>query len=139
MSESGPLSRSVFGQTRLQLRWSSDRATSLLEAPTVRVLDSFTSGGAQVAGGRRSFDLEAAADVDYVRGSHSYRAGFLLEGGRYRSDRNTNYLGTWTYSSLDDFRDNRPSHYSRRTGEPLGRYNMMRLGAFRVARSPLLS
>ena len=144
VSESGPLSRSVFGQTRLQLRWSSDQATSFLEAPSVRVLDSFTSGGAQVAGGRRSFDVEAATDVDHVRGSHSYRVGLLLEAGRYRSDTATNYLGTWTYSSLDDFRASRPSHFSRRTGDPLVRYGMMRLGAyaqddFRVARSLLLS
>jgi hypothetical protein len=144
LSESGPIGRSLFSEARVQFRWAADETTSLLEAPTVRVLDSFTSGGAQLAGGRRSFDLEAATDVDYVRGSHSYRAGLLLEAGRYRSDAATNYLGTWTYSSLDDFRASRPSHYSRRTGDPLVRYGMMRLGAyaqddFRLARSLLVS
>lgn len=144
LSESGPLGRSLFSDVRLQLRWSTEQTTSQVEVPTIRVLDSFTAGGAQQAGGRRAFDLEAAGDVDYVRGSHSYRVGVLLETGRYRSDTASNYLGTWTYSSLADFQASRPSHYSRRTGDPLVRYGMVRLGAyaqddFRIARSLLVS
>lgn len=144
LSESGPIGRSLFSDARLQLRWSTEQTTSQVEAPTVRVLDSFTAGGAQLAGGRRAFDLEAATDVDYVRGSHSYRFGVLLEAGRYRSDAASNYLGTWTYSSLADYEAGRPSHYARRTGDPLVRYDMLRLGAyaqddFRVARSLLVS
>jgi hypothetical protein len=144
LSESGPIGRHLFSVTRLQLRLSTDRTTSVVDTATTRVLDSFTSGGAQLSGGRRAFDLEGGTDVDYVHGSHSYRFGLLLEAGRYRSDATSNYLGTWTYSSLEDFREGRPSNFSRRTGDPLVRYGMMRLGAyaqddFRIARSLLMS
>lgn len=144
VSESGPVGRNIFSDLRLQLTWSSDVTSSRVEAPTTRVLDSFTSGGAQQDGGRRSLDVQIAGDVDVVRGAHSYRAGVLLEGGRYRSDRRDNYLGTWTYSSLDDYEAGRPSHFSQRTGDADVRDATMRLGAyvqddFRVARSLLVS
>jgi hypothetical protein len=144
VSENGPIGRSLFSETRAQLRWSNEETTSLVETPTVRVLDSFTSGGAQRSGGRRAVDLEAAGDVDFVRGAHSYRAGVLIEGGWYRSDAAANYLGTWTYSSMATYLAGRPSHYSRRTGDPAVRYGMMRVGAYvqddyRVTRSLLVS
>ena len=53
-------------------------AESATEAPTIRVLDAFTSGGAQR---RRRRSLAArstsASDLDYVRGRHSLRAGIV--------------------------------------------------------------
>ena len=64
-------------------------SSSSLEAPTVRVLDAFTSGGAQQAGGRRSTDIEWATDLDCASGRHAVRSGSLVEGGRYRSDNRT--------------------------------------------------
>ena len=60
--------------------------------------DAFTSGGAQVRGGRTDTTFELASDLDYVRGNHSWRTGLLLEGGRYRSDDTSNYLGTYTFA-----------------------------------------
>jgi hypothetical protein len=37
------------------------------------VQEAFTSGGAQVTGGRHSRDMNLASDLDYVRGRHSWR------------------------------------------------------------------
>jgi hypothetical protein len=108
------------------------------------VLDAFTSGGAQQAGGRRVLDFEAATDLDYVRGSHSMRVGALVEGGRYRSNEVTNYLGTFTFASLADYQAGVPSAYTRRLGDPSIRYSNLQLGLyaqddFRLAKSLLLS
>ena len=83
-SESGPLSRRMFTESRLQLVWGSSSSRSEVEAPALQVLGAFTSGGAQMTGGQHRFDLEAASDLDYVRGAHSWRVGGLIEGGRYR-------------------------------------------------------
>lgn len=118
LSENGPLGRRMFWESRLQLAWGSSSNASAIEAPTMRVLDSFTSGGAQMRGGQNRFDVEAASDLDYVRGPHSWRVGGLIEGGRYRSDDISNYLGTYTFASLDDYRAGKPSGYTRRTGDP---------------------
>src|SRR6185295_3587781 len=53
LSESGPLARSWFAESRLQIRRTSSDSVSDTQLPTVRVLDAFTAGGAQQAGGRR--------------------------------------------------------------------------------------
>lgn len=129
LSESGPLGRLWFAESRLQVRRASNASISGFEAPTVRVLDAFTSGGAQQAGGRRGTDIEYATDLDFARRGHALRMGTLIEGGVYRSDNRTNYLGTFTFPSLADYNAGRPATYSRRTGNPLVEYSQWQ-GAF---------
>ena len=144
LSENGALGRRFFTESRLQVRWADAESRSVLEAPTVRVLDAFTSGGAQQAGGRDAVEFEAAGDLDYVRGVHSIRTGILLEGGRYQSDEFSNYLGTFTFASLADYEAGRPSSYTRRVGDPNIRYTNLQVGLYvqddyRLARSLMLS
>ena len=130
VSESGPLSRLWFAESRLQIRRANTRSDSAFEEPTVRVLDAFTSGGAQVAGGRESTDVELATDIDYARRGHSMRMGALIEGGQYRSDNRSNYLGTYTFPSLADYEAGRPSTYTVRTGNPLVSYSQWQAGVY---------
>jgi hypothetical protein len=130
LSESGPWSRNVFAESRLQLRWQSGRSSSAAEIPTVRVLDAFTAGGAQQDGARTSTELEWATSVDWAKGKHSIRAGSLIEGGRYLSDSRTNYLGTYTFTSLADYEAGRPATYSRRDGDPLVEYSQWQTAVF---------
>ena len=99
MQEAGPVGKNAYLNTRLQLRFNENSSVSQLEAPTVRILDAVTSGGAQVKGGRNQKDIELSSDFNYVRGIHTMRTGILLEGRRYRADDATNYLGTYTFSS----------------------------------------
>ena len=130
LSESGPWSPTWFGEIRLQVRRSTTDAISDIEAPTYRVLDAFTSGGAQQGGGRRATELEWATNVDWARGKHAIRMGALVEGGSYRSDNRTNDLGTFTFASLTDYQAGRPATYTRRIGDPLVRYSQWQAGIF---------
>jgi hypothetical protein len=130
LSESGPWAKNVFAENRLQIRHQTSNAISDVEAPATRVLDTFTIGGAQQAGGRRGTDIEWATTVDFTKGRHSLRAGGLLEGGRYRSDARTNYLGTFTFTSLDDYEAGRPATFTRRLGDPLVEYSHWQAGIF---------
>lgn len=144
VSENGPLGKRMFTESRLQVRWADTATTSSVEAPTIRVNDAFTSGGAQQAGGDHRVEFEAATDLDYVRGQHSWRAGVLLEGGRYRSDSSSNYLGTFTFASLADYFAGKPTTYSRRIGDPNVRYNSVQAGVYlqddwRVHKTTMLS
>ena len=59
MQETGPIGANVFLNSRLQLRYNDSASVATLEAPTIRVLDSFTRGGAQVRGGRHAEGLRA--------------------------------------------------------------------------------
>jgi len=144
LSENGPLGKRFFIESRLQVRQTDTRSESAVEQPTLRVQDAFTSGGAQQRGGQHVTDFELASDLDYVRGAHSWRAGLLLEGGRYRSDDNANYLGTYTFASIADYLAGRPMSYTRRIGDPAISYSTLRAGIYlqddwRIARTLLIS
>jgi len=81
VQEAGPVGRRFFINTRFTMNVSDSGAHSVLEAPTIIVNDQFTSGGAQVAGGRDTRTFSLLSDLDYVRGRNSWRAGVSLEGG----------------------------------------------------------
>ncbi len=116
--EVGPLGRRFFINTRLNVGWSDSERESAVETPTVRILDARTSGGAQKAGGRHSRDVNFASDLDYVRGIHSVRMGTAIDLNVYRSDEWDNYLGTYTFETLEAFDAGRPRSYTRRVGIP---------------------
>jgi hypothetical protein len=144
MSENGPLGRRFFSESRLQVTSGGVDNLSALDAPTIRVLDAFTRGGAQQSGGSRATEFELASDLDYVRGRHSMRAGFLLEGGRYHSNETSNYLGTFTFSTIEDFLAARPANYTQRIGNADVRFSTMQAGFYvqddyRVRKSVMLS
>jgi hypothetical protein len=144
LSENGPFRRRFFTESRLQVQWSDTSFVSDDEAVTLQVNDAFTSGGAQIRGGRRDVTFEAASDLDYVRGNHSWRTGFLLEGGRHTSDDTSNYLGTYTFASLADYEAGRPASYTRRVGDPYVQYAQVQVAAYvqddwRILRSLLVS
>lgn len=130
LQETGPVGRRAFANTRLQIQWADSSQRAALEAQTIRVTDAFTSGGAQVKGGRHSRDFELASDVDYVRGRHSIRSGVLFNGGRYRSDDFVNYLGTFSFTSLADFSAGTPATFTQRIGNPLVEYWNLQGGAY---------
>ena len=126
----GPLGRRFFVNSRVQAGWVDSSTRSAVEAPTIRVLDAFTWGGAQQAGGTRTRRVNLASDLDYVRGRHSVRTGILLDGAWYRSDAFSNYLGTYTFESLEAFEQNRPRSFTRRIGDPLIDYFNLQGGLY---------
>lgn len=130
LQEAGPVGANAFLHTRLQLRLNKTSSRSELEAPTVRVLDGFTSGGAQVKGGRTQKDIELTSDLNYVRGIHTMRTGIALEGRHSRSDDASNDLGTYIFSSREDFELGRPRNYTRRVGDPLITYSHLEAAVY---------
>jgi len=144
LSASGPVGKNFFNESRFQVRRQTSASQSLTDAPALLVLDAFNSGGAQVSGGRKGIDFELATDLDYAKGRHSARAGFLFEGGTYRSDAAQNMGGTFTFSSLSAYDAGRPTTYTQRMGNPLVDYSHAQLGLYaqddvRLARSLSMS
>jgi hypothetical protein len=140
----GPLGGRAFLDVRAGFRRAGSRSRSAVEMPTIHVLDAFSSGGAQQAGGTRADELEAAVDLDYGWKTHAIRVGALLEHGRFHSRRLGNYLGTYTFASLDDFAAGLPTSFTKRTGNPEVRYQNAQVALYaqddiRLARSLLVS
>ncbi len=128
--EVGPLGRRFFINTRLNVGWSDSERESTVEAPTVRIIDAQTTGGAQKAGGRHSRDVNFASDLDYVRGIHSVRMGTAIDVNRYRSDESDNYLGTYTFENIAAFDAGRPRSYTRRVGIPNVEYSNVQMALY---------
>ena len=118
IQEAGPLGRRFFINTRASIGVNDTESRSNFETLTIRVLDAQTIGGAQVAGGRHGRTLYLASDLDYVRGIHSVRTGIQLDGVRYRSDDASNYLGTYTFETIDDLAAGNARSFTRRIGDP---------------------
>jgi hypothetical protein len=144
MQQIGPLGRRGFLRTRLQYAWTDTTNTSATEAQTIRVLDSFNSGGAQLAGGQHGKTIVLGSDLDYVRGINTWRFGVQADASRWQSDDRSNYLGTYTFESFDAFTAGRPRSYTRRIGDPNLSYNWLQAGIYaqddvRVRRNLTLS
>ncbi len=128
--EAGPIGRRTFINSRMTMAWIGFGRSSAIEAPTVIVQDAFTSGGAQQAGRVRGRNLTLASDVDHVRGIHSWRGGVQVYADWYRANLNSNYLGTYIFSSLDAYQAGTPLLYTRSTGDPTLNFFHARIGTY---------
>ena len=130
VQHAGPLGRRAYLNSRVAFSQMDLDIHSNTEARTIRVLDSFTSGGAQQRQDMRYQWLQMMADVDYVRGVHSFRFGNDLWFQYVRNIQENNYLGTYTFSSLADFEGGRPSIYNQVVGDPKVTFLSVRTGVY---------
>jgi hypothetical protein len=130
VQEAGPLGRRFFTNTRFTFFGSTQDTHSSTEAPTITVTDAFTSGGAQRRGSTTAKNMMLASDLDYVRGIQSWRAGIQLDAVHYRTNSETNYLGTYTFESLDAFANGQARSYTRRIGNPNINYWQVQAGLY---------
>ena len=130
VQEAGPLGRRFFTNTRFMIGRQRQDSWSALEAPTYRILDAQTRGGAQVTGGRHSTFFNFQSDLDYVRGIQSVRTGISFDGGTYRSNDSQNYLGTYVFDSPEAFQQGRALTYTRRIGDPNISYDNVQAGMY---------
>lgn len=130
LQEAGPLGRRFFTNTRLMLGRQTSDSSSVLEAPTYRIQDARTTGGAQVSGGRHSTFVNVQSDLDYVKGIQSVRTGLAVEGGSYGSNDASNYLGTYVFESPEAFQQGRALTYTRRIGNPNVHYANAQIGGY---------
>jgi hypothetical protein len=130
LSGTGLLAGKLAHQARLQLRGQDVDWTPRTTAPAVQVSGSFTSGGAGVEGGNRVVELELAEDLDWSRGPHAFRAGFLLEAAGQRSGQAVNGNGTFLFPSLAAYERGRPILFTLRdTASPVS-FGEWRLGLY---------
>jgi hypothetical protein len=137
--------RRYVNDLRFAVEWDSVEVSPLSNARTIRVLDAFTSGGAQQQGGRRSRNIEIEDELEFaVRQRHRVTTGVRVDGSDYRGDEYSNASGTYTFSSLASFEAGRPTTFTLRLGNPVFRYSLYRFGwhiqdDYRVRRSLIIN
>jgi hypothetical protein len=137
--------RQWVNNLRLQYQWQTSESLSVSDAPTIRVLDAFTSGGAQISGGRRSRDFEIENELEFtLKRVHQMEFGASISGTNYGVDEVRNTNGTFTFASLEMYLAGQPTTYTQRTINPNDSYSMYRFGwylqdSYRVNRSVLIN
>ncbi len=144
VQEAGPIGRRFFINSRFALNWSDSASHSASEALTEMIIGDKNTGGAQMKGGRYTRTFSLMSDLDYVRGRHSVRGGVQFDGGRYRSDAWSNYVGTYKFLSEAYYTAGEPSSYTRSVGDPNIAYWNLQAGLYvqddiRVAKGLTLS
>ena len=125
------IGKKVFSEFRFSLIDSTLSTLSASTAPTIRVNEAFTAGGAGQMGDRHAREIELAQNFDFTIGRrHSMRAGVLFEAGWWDSNQRSNAFGTYTFTSLDAYSAGLPATYSIRIGDPLVEYSQMKAGWF---------
>lgn len=128
-SHHGTFRRRFVNDLRFTFGWSSGESFPVSDSRTIRVLDAFTTGGAQVQGGRfsKEFEIEDELEVTLKR-VHQISASASVDGSRYHGDEYRNSSGTYTFASLDAYDAGLPTTFTERVGDPRYEYSMTRFG-----------
>lgn len=118
LGTTGSIGKKLYNELRFQWRAQDIAYDPTSQAPAVLVLNAFNTGGAQLDGTRATNEIEIANDLDISAGKHAMRAGFLIEGGRYRSDVRRNMTGTFTFADLAAYAASQPTTFTRNVGAP---------------------
>ena len=126
LTETAVINQRVINETRFQFERNRTRSEGGLFAPTIVVQEAFTSGGAQVllsTNDRDRFELQNF--TSWAWGSHSLKAGARLRHIRLTDVSQQNFAGTFTFTSLDQYRQTlldvagaRPAQFRLSAGEP---------------------
>ena len=116
---------------RVQIQSPNNASTSLSNAPSIIVIDAFSTGGSGVASTGTTTNIEVADDLDFAIGrKHAMRVGILFDRDGYRQSDNRNAAGTFTFGSLDSFLAGQPNTFTQRHGQVQTSFGMSRFGAY---------
>jgi hypothetical protein len=131
LSDTQVLSPSMINETRFQYIRTVTSNTANLGGAAIDVLGNFHTGGSTVGQSEdREEHFELQNYTSLVAGRHFVKFGGRLNVYRDRNFANTNFNGTFTFSSLDAYNSGTPSKYSVNMGNPLVTINYVDLGAY---------
>ncbi|HEX8491807.1 MAG TPA: TonB-dependent receptor [Pyrinomonadaceae bacterium] len=126
LTETAVINQRIINETRFQFERDRSRREGGLFAPTLRVQEAFTSGGAQVGLSTSDEDrFELQNFTSWAWGAHSLKAGARLRHLRLSDVSQSNFAGTFTFTSLEQYRQTllgvagaRPAQFSISAGNP---------------------
>jgi len=138
ITETAILNQKVINETRFQYirRRSNQQGNNTV--PAINVLDAFNGGGAQIGQAFNDEDrFELQNYTTFAIGTHSFKAGGRLRDVRISNVSPNNFGGTFTFSSLDQYRQVlqgvpgvRPSQFSINSGDPLANVSQIDFSPF---------
>lgn len=128
--ETATPSANFINELRLSLKQERQSTDSVTDRPAIIVLGAFSAGGVQISLHQR----EAAANIQDVaslaRGKHTLRFGGGIKPRFLQAVDSSNFGGTFTFSGLTAFSENRPFLFSINAGNPKVSYTQHEFSAF---------
>ena len=113
----GSLTKKLLNQFRFLAARQHTPTTSINPGPKIVVLGAFTGGGAQADRLQTENHAIFNDSLIWSGGKHTIRTGFNVSDlSRRGLDDNTNTLGTYTFSTLQDYEQNHPFSLLRQSG-----------------------
>ena len=132
-------SEHTVNETRLQFSRRTSNAHALTELPAIQVQDSFSSGGNQgsLFSDNRSTNQDITNNTTYTHKKHTLKMGMNAEGERLNNFSRSNFGGTFTFSSIDQYRsvlageqDAHPEQFSITRGNPATEFSQWEMAWF---------
>lgn len=130
IAESGYLKNKYFNELRVFFQNNSKEITPNSDLPTIQVLDAFTSGGS----GNRSNNDEllfwVADNFLFGYKNHAIKFGGRFEIQSIKENSRVNEKGTFLFSSLTDFFNNKPSIFTQTLDQRASSIVIQRIAGF---------
>ena len=130
-------SEHAVNEIRIQASRRPSRTRGLSNEVAINVLDAFSSGGSQSLSDNENRNLDLAEILTYTYKSHTFKTGFTAEANRFKNLNRSNFNGTFTFSSLDQYANvlqgapgARPSQFSTNRGDPFIGFTQWEYGTF---------
>jgi len=129
-NETAVISDKTLYRTNVNLWWNNDEQTPVTNAVTIDVLGAFGSGGAPYRGRTERRGYNVSNLFSHSGQKFSFKAGF--DGG-YRKSRSVsedNFLGWFTFTNLDTYRQGIAETYRRTFGNPVLENGQFEMSAY---------
>lgn len=128
-SETYVINARLLHETRLRLQHDTSGTDAITKGVAIDVLDAFQGGGSTKSSASRNDDVEFQDALTITFKKHTVKIGFQTEHENVRSLSASNFNGTYTFSTLDQYRrvlngePLRATQFTINRGEPLLRYS----------------
>jgi hypothetical protein len=141
MRESSILNTKMVHEVRFQFSHDTQQNTPQTTGVAINVLDTFNGGGGQNKSSSNNKESEFGNLLMYSGTRWMVRVGSTGVIRRYHSTSESNFIGTWTFSSLNDYlcvtgfgcadgASTTPLQFTRTSGNPKLNVNQFEFGAF---------
>lgn len=137
LSETWLINPRLVHETRVRLQYDERRAQANTGGYAINVLDAFYGGGAACCpNSARQFSAEWHDYLTFTHKRHTFRGVVQLEYTDWRNFSASNFNGTFTFSSLDQYRRAlsdptvTATQFTQAQGNPRLRYNITEASSF---------
>ncbi len=128
--ETAIIKPTLVHEVRFELQHNTDSSTPRTNGLTINVLDAFNSGGGQNLSSSNDWNAEFGNLLMFSGKKWTTKAGVQVNRLNNRSLSYQNFLGTYTFSSLDNYRLGIPLQFTQTAGNPALDLKQTEFGSF---------